>query len=272
MHLDQTFGFIGAGHMASALIHGLVQRKVVVANQIIASDPDPDRLSALREELHVRTASENRAAIHAADCVVLAIKPQVFDAVLPEVAVAIDPATLVISIAAGVTTQRIEAALPAGTRVIRSMPNTPALVAAGATAIAAGTHATARDQDLAEALFESVGIVARVPEHQMDAVTGLSGSGPAYVFAMIECLRDAGAAVGLPADTAEELAAQTVFGAARLLLERGLRPETLREQVTSPGGTTLAGLRALESGGFAEAVANAVRAATKRSTELDRGD
>jgi pyrroline-5-carboxylate reductase len=194
----------------------------------------------------------------------------VFAQLLPGVAAALAPDTLLISVAAGIPTGLIERALPAGTRVVRTMPNTPALVGAGATAIAAGSHATEEDLALAETLFRSVGISVRVPEEQLDAVTGLSGSGPAYVFAMIEALRDAGVGEGLPEDTALQLASQTVFGAARLLRDGNESPEVLRERVTSPGGTTRAGLDALAAAGFAEAVLGAVRAATRRSVELGK--
>jgi pyrroline-5-carboxylate reductase len=178
------------------------------------------------------------------------------------------PDALVVSIAAGISTKIIEGSLPAGARVVRTMPNTPALVGVGATAIAGGKHATDADLALVETLFQSVGLCVRVPESQIDAVTGLSGSGPAYVFAMIEALRDAGVREGLSEETSLQLAAQTVLGAARLLFEQNEPPETLRERVTSPGGTTRAGLDALEASGFAEVLAGAVRAATRRSKEL----
>jgi pyrroline-5-carboxylate reductase len=224
----------------------------------------------LASELGIRTQSDNAKAVREAGVVVLAVKPQVFDQVLPGVAAALGTDTLVISIAAGISTGIIERAFPSGSRVVRSMPNTPALVGAGATAIAGGSHATDRDLELAEILFRSVGISVRVPETQIDAVTGLSGSGPAYVFAMIEALRDAGAREGLPEDTALQLASQTVFGAARLLLDEKESPEVLRERVTSPGGTTRAGLEALARAGFAEAIQGAVRAATRRSVELGK--
>ena len=200
--------------------------------------------------------------------IVLATKPQVFPQVLPGLADAVSGDALVISIAAGIATEVIERALPAGARVVRTMPNTPALVGAGATAIAGGQHATEDDLALAERLFQSVGVAVRVDEPSIDAVTGLSGSGPAYVFAMIEALRDAGVREGLPEETAFLLASQTVLGAARLLVEEGERPEVLRERVTSPGGTTRAGLDALARAGFDNAIAGAVRAATRRSAEL----
>jgi pyrroline-5-carboxylate reductase len=268
MSLEHSIAFVGAGNMAAALIRGLVGTGTVTADQIIAADPDRARLGALASEIGVRTTTENAEAVAEASVVVLATKPQVFAQVLPGVATAFDPSALLISIAAGISTRVIERAFPSGSRVVRCMPNTPALVGAGATAIAAGTNATEADLDLTELLFRSVGIALRVPEDQIDAVTGLSGSGPAYVFAMVEALRDAGASEGLPEGTALQLASQTVFGAARLLLEEGDAPEVLRARVTSPGGTTQAGLDALAAADFAAAVRAAVRAATLRSVEL----
>lgn len=268
MSVDHTVAFIGAGNMAGALIRGLVATGTVSADHIIAADPDRARLEALQAELGIRSARDNAEALGEADVVVLATKPQVFPQVLPALADALRPGTLVVSIAAGISTKIIERALPAGAHVVRTMPNTPALVGAGATALAGGTHATDEDLALSEALFQSVGLCVRVPEAQIDAVTGLSGSGPAYVFAMIEALRDAGVREGLSEETSLRLAAQTVFGAARLLLEQDESPETLRERVTSPGGTTRAGLDALEASGFTGTLADAVRAATRRSNEL----
>ena len=270
MSLDSTttIAFLGAGNMAGALIRGFIRTGTIEARQIVASDPDTARLETLASELGIRTASSNVSALTDADVVFLATKPQAFRLLLPDVEGALLADALVISIAAGISTSIIEGQLPGGTRVVRAMPNTPAHVGAGATAIARGANATDSDLDLAEQLFQSVGLVARVPEDQLDAVTALSGSGPAYVFAMIEALRDGAVREGLPEDMALELAAQTVRGAARLLIEGSDPPEVLRERVTSPGGTTRAGLDALEEAGFSEAIAGAVRAATRRSTEL----
>lgn len=265
---DLTIAFVGAGNMAGALIRGLIGTNTVPSKHIIAADPDQARLDLLESDLAIHVTEANDAAVESANVVVLATKPQVFDRVLPSLASSLRPGTLVISIAAGISTRLIEGMLPDGTHVVRTMPNTPALVGAGATAVAAGAHATDEDLTLAQNLFESVGIVVQVPESQIDAVTGVSGSGPAYVFAMIEALRDAGAREGLPETTALRLASQTVLGAARLLLEHGEAPEALRQKVTSPGGTTLAGLQALDAEGFREALFSAVRAATRRSTEL----
>jgi pyrroline-5-carboxylate reductase len=270
MAKDLTIAFVGAGNMAGALIRGLIGTKTTSSAHIVAADPDQARLDLLESDLGIRVTKSNDAAVDEANVVVLGTKPQVFGQVLPSLAASLKPGTLVISIAAGISTRIIERMLPDGTRVVRTMPNTPALVGSGATAVAAGTHATDEDLALTQRLFESVGIVVRVPESQIDAVTGVSGSGPAYVFSMIEALRDAGAREGLPEATALELASQTVLGAARLLLERGGTPEALRQEVTSPGGTTVAGLQALDTKGFRDAVLGAVRAATRRSTELGK--
>jgi len=270
MSVEHTIAFVGGGNMARALIRGLVGTATVPADQIIAADPDGSKLRSLEQELGIRCTSDNAEAVEEANVVVLATKPQVFAQLLPGVAAVLGSNTLLISVAAGIPTGLIERALPAGTRVVRTMPNTPALVGAGATAIAAGSLATEEDLTLAEILFRSVGISVRVPEAQLDAVTGLSGSGPAYVFAMIEALRDAGVREGLPEETALELASQTVFGAARLLRDENESPEVLRQRVTSPGGTTRAGLDALSEAGFAEAILGAVRAATRRSVELGK--
>jgi len=196
------------------------------------------------------------------------VKPQILPAVLAEVAPALKPGALLISVAAGVPVAVIERLVPAGTRVVRTMPNTPALVGAGATAIAAGGHATAADLEVAKRLFDAVGMTVILDEEQLDAVTGLSGSGPAYVFLIIEALSDAGVKMGLSRYNALALAAQTVHGAAKLLIETGEHPGRLKDMVTSPGGTAIAGIATLEAGGLRTTLINAVEAATSRSREL----
>ncbi len=265
---DLRLCFIGAGNMAGALIRGLVSQGTVSASNLVASDPDAKRLDLLAKDLGIRVTSDNASAVSDADIVVLATKPQVLGDVLPGLADALDPKACIVSIAAGISTAYIERHLAEGVRVVRTMPNTPALVGAGATAIAPGAHATDEDLAVAQRLFESVGTVVRVPESQLDAVTALSGSGPAYVFSMVEALRDAGIREGLDSEQALRLAAQTLFGAAKLLLEGDESPEGLRKKVTSPGGTTEAGIEALSKGRFHEAVFGAVRAAARRSAEL----
>jgi pyrroline-5-carboxylate reductase len=268
MSLSQRIAFIGAGNMASALIHGLVAAGTCKAARIIATDVRAEALIDLGAQHGIRTASDNAAAARDADVIVLSTKPQVLPAVLRELAPSVGASQLLISIAAGVPLAAIEHELAAGVRVVRAMPNTPALVQAGATAIASGAHATADDMQIAEAIFRSVGVVERVPEALMDAVTALSGSGPAYVFLLVEALTAAGVQVGLPRATAAALAAQTVYGAGKLLHESGEPPEALRAKVSSPGGTTVAGIERLEQLDLRGVIADAVQRATERGREL----
>lgn len=267
MTIHRKIAFVGAGNMAGALIKGLLHAKASEPDRIWAVDVRPERLAELAEEHGVRVGRDVREACAWAEVVVLSVKPQVFDKVLPEVAAGVGTA-LVISIAAGVPIEAMEARLPAGTRVIRTMPNTPALVDAGATAIAPGTHASAEDLHLAQRLFDSVGISVVLEEGLLDAVTGLSGSGPAYIFLIIEALSDAGVKVGLRRDSAQLLAAQTVLGSAKLLIETGEHPGMLKDMVTSPGGTAIAGLHTLEAGGLRTTLINAVETATERARQL----
>ena len=266
--MNKKLGFVGGGNMAAALIKGMVASKVVPPEGVIVSDVKAERLAMLHEKHGVRTTTDNHALVREVDVVVLAVKPQVIDKVLEAFGKEIRKDQLVISVAAGVPISALEARLPEGTRVVRTMPNTPATVDAGATAIAAGTHATEADLDVARALFEAVGRVVTLDESLLDAVTGLSGSGPAYVMLMIEALADGGVKVGLHRDTALLLAAQTVFGSAKLLLETGEHPGRLKDRVTSPGGTAIAGLHTLESGGLRRTLIDAVEAATTRAAQL----
>lgn len=265
---QNTIAFLGAGNMAGALIKGLLTAGRCRPAQITASDIRKERLAELRRTYGIKTSGDNRRAAASAGVVVLSTKPQVFPDLLPEIASSIRPDGLVLSIAAGVPLSVIESSLPPGSRVIRAMPNTPALVQSGATGLAAGSNATERDLEEARRIFEAVGAVAIVKESLLDAVTGLSGSGPAYVFVFIEALADAGVEMGLSRESAQTLAAQTVLGSARLLMETGEHPAHLKGAVTSPGGTTIAGLQALEAGGLRKAVGDAVRDATRRSRAL----
>jgi len=271
MLAERRIGFVGAGAMAEALAGGLLASGVA-AERLRAADPDPVRRRAFVERLGVEAGGENAAVLRASDLVVLAVKPAVVPAVLAELAAAApaDAARVLwISIAAGVPLDVLAAPLPRGARIVRAMPNTPALVRAGATGFAGNAGASAEDRRAALALFESVGFAWEAPDEALlDAVTGLSGSGPAYLFAFVEALVEAGVAVGLPRGTAEALAKHTAAGAARLALESERSPAELRRQVSSPGGTTLAGLARLEAQGFAGAVAEAVAAATRRAGEL----
>ena len=256
--------------MAEALIRGLLKGEDCKPSQLAASGPRPERIEELRERYGIFTTADNRLAVERCDVVVLSIKPQIMQRVLEEIAEAIPEHALVISIAAGVPIGAIESRLRGGTRVIRTMPNTPALVDAGATAIARGGHATPEDLQTAERIFKAVGITVMLEEVHLDAVTGLSGSGPAYIFLIIEALSDAGVKVGLSRRNAQLLAAQTVFGSAKLLLETNEHPGLLKDMVTSPGGTAIAGLHTLEAGGLRTTLMDAVEVASKRSRELGK--
>jgi pyrroline-5-carboxylate reductase len=266
-----TIGFIGAGNMAEALIRGLVRGNHVAAKQVLASAPRRERLDELEKLYGITVSKDNREIARSSNVVVLSVKPQIMDKVLAEISDQLKPGTLIISIAAGVDTESIETAVPEGVRVVRAMPNTPALVSAGATAIAAGKHASEVDLATATALFEAVGIAVVLEEYHLDAVTGLSGSGPAYIFLILEALADAGVKVGLSRRNAQRLAAQTVMGSAKMLLETDEHPGRLKDMVTSPGGTAIAGLHTLEEGGLRTTLINAVETATKRAKELGRG-
>ena len=268
---SHSIGFIGAGNMAEALIRGLVKGGHVPANRITASAPRNERLAELAEAYGIAVTRDNREVVRAASIVVLSVKPQILDKVLREIGTEIKPGTLVISIAAGVDTETIEEALADGVRVVRAMPNTPALVGAGATAISAGKHASDEDLAMARAVFDAVGITVQLDESHLDAVTGLSGSGPAYIFLILEALADAGVKVGLSRRNAQRLAAQTVMGSAKMLLETDEHVGRLKDMVTSPGGTAIAGLHTLEEGGLRTTLINAVETATKRARELGRG-
>jgi pyrroline-5-carboxylate reductase len=259
---------LGAGNMAGALIQGMLASGTVKAEQMRASDVRDDRLGELAREHGIVTHHDNAELVRWANVVVLAVKPQVVDRVLEQVSAAFTSETLLVSIAAGVPIRALEGRLPEGVRVVRAMPNTAAIALAGATGIAPGVHATESDLAVAKALFDAVGRTVILDETLIDAVTGLSGSGPAYVMLMIEALADGGVKVGLHRDTALLLAAQTVYGSAKLLLDTGEHPGRLKDMVTSPGGTAIAGLHTLESGGLRRTLIDAVDSATNRAIEL----
>lgn len=267
--LTQKLAFVGGGQMAEALVGGLIAANLCVPERIWATDPVADRLDVLKRQYGIRVGQSNRDALLWADIVVLAVKPQVLDAVLKDAPVEIQK-TLVLSVAAGIPIRSIAEKCGAGTKVIRAMPNTPAMVREGMTALAIGAGVSDAEAAIARMIFESVGKVIAVEERLMDAVTGLSGSGPAYVFLAIEALADGGVKMGLPRGTAELLAAQTVLGAAKMVLETGEHPARLKDRVASPGGTTIAGLHRLEAGGLRATLIDAVETATKRSQELGR--
>ena len=254
--------------MATALAQGFINARLVKANQLLTADPFDAARKHFANELGARTAASNLELAKSATVLILATKPDQAAGALAEISDVFTKNHLLISIAAGVTLMKLEAALPAGARVIRVMPNTPALVGAGASAFALGKSATAADGELAKKLLSAVGIAIQVKESLLDAVTGLSGSGPAYVYQFIEALSDGGVAAGLPRDIATQLAAQTVLGGAKMVLETGQHPAALKDQVTSPGGTTIEGLHELEKGKLRATVMSAVRAATEKSKKL----
>lgn len=263
-------GFLGAGKMATALAQGWLQAGLSVREQVSASDPIASARDHFTRTTGAATLAENTRVVAQSDILILAVKPQNMPELLGEIRSSLKPHHLLISIAAGITLQQIAATLGNSSRIIRVMPNTPCLVGASASAFAASTAASEADIQLAERLLNTVGRVVQVPEKLLDAVTGLSGSGPAYVAIMIEALADGGVRMGLPRDLASMLAAQTVFGSAKMLLETGMHPAQLKDLVASPAGTTIAGLHALEQGGFRAALMDAVEAATLRAIELGR--
>lgn len=261
-------GFIGAGAMAEGLMRGLIKRGVP-ASAIWTSDISADRLAFIKDSLGVNSSSSNIEVAGAAATVILAVKPQVVQLVLSEISKDL-AGRLVISIAAGVSIAAIARLLPPGTPVVRAMPNTPCMIGRGAIAIAPSADCQASHTERARSILASSGTVVEVTESQMDAVTGLSGSGPAYVFTFIEALIDAGVKAGLGRSIARQLAIETVIGSAELLCQTGSHPAVLRDSVTSPGGTTIEAMGALERGRFRATVAEAVTAAVARSAELGR--
>lgn len=270
--LDDRIGFIGAGKMGSAIIKGILAAGLVDRSRLAASDPVEVLGKALVEETGVRFTQDNAALVEASDIVVLAVKPQVMDGMLKDLAAASLGDRLWISIAAGVPISRIEGFLPEGARVVRVMPNTPCLVGQAASAYSGGRWARGEDLHKVGEIFSSVGLAVAVDEHHLDAVTALSGSGPAYVFLFIESLTAGGVRMGLGRDVALKLALQTVYGSAVMARDAKEHLAELRDAVTSPAGTTAAGLFALEQGAFRATVMEAVAQATERSEALGRGE
>lgn len=268
--LDKSIGFIGAGNMATAIVRGVLAKNLVSARQIVVSDSNSDQVARLSAATGAAGAETNIALAQQADVIILATKPHHVVGVMAEIAPALDTVRhLVISICAGVKTSQIESAAGvAGLPVIRVMPNTPALIGAGSTAIAAGANVSHEQLAVASQIFDSVGTSIVTPEEKLDAVTGVSGSGPAYVFRFIEGLLAAAKSAGLSDDEAKVLVPQMVLGATRMAVEDGRPLEDLRQAVTTPGGTTAAGLKALDEGGFMELLDKCVAAATARSREL----
>lgn len=268
MSLTQRIAFLGGGVMANAILRSLLSSGRVQPAQVAVSDPSEATRAAVAQ-LGVGVTASNVEAARGADVILLAVKPPIVPAVLEEIAPSLSPEPLVVSIAAGVTVAQLEAPVPRNP-VIRVMPNTPVQVGAGAVAFCRGSRATEEHAALVRQLFEAGGLCVEVTEPQLDAVTGLSGSGPAYVCLILEALADGGVRMGLPRAVAQQLAAQTLLGTAKLVLETGEHPAVLKDRVATPGGTTIAGLAALEEAGVRSGLLRAVEAATRRSVELGR--
>jgi pyrroline-5-carboxylate reductase len=266
---NKKIGFIGTGKMGEALIKGILHAGLVTPGNIYASDMDLTKLQLLEKEHKIKICKDNCAAVIDSDVLIIAVKPQIVPAVLSEIKNSIKN-QLVISIAAGVTIETFEKNLPHGTKVVRVMPNISATVMEAASAISPGSAVSKDDTAVAAAIFNAIGRTVILPENLMDAVTGLSGSGPAYIFMIIEALADGGVHEGLDRNTAKLLAAQTVLGAARMVLDGGSHTGELKDMVTSPGGTTIRGLRVMEEQGVRIAIMNAVIAACERSRELGK--
>jgi pyrroline-5-carboxylate reductase len=264
-------GFLGAGKMATALARGWLAAQLVTPEYVLAADPLPQARDAYQQATGLHCVADNRQVVAGSDVLILAVKPQNLAPVLSEIRATIAPRHLIVSIVAGATLRQLADGLGQDRRLIRVMPNTPCLLGASASGYAPGQTATAEDVDLVGRLLGAVGRAFRLPEKLLDAVTGLSGSGPAFVYVMIEALSDGGVKMGLPRDVATALAAQTVLGSARMVLETGLHTGELKDMVASPGGTTIAGLHALERAGVRAALMDAVEAATRRATELGKG-
>jgi pyrroline-5-carboxylate reductase len=260
-------GVIGGGVMAEAIVSRLIAQGVFSADAILVSEPLPQRCDFLKEKYQVKVTTNNTSVARATDVLLLAVKPQIFDQVAAPLQNIVKGELLIVSILAGVSLKRLQAAFPS-VSVVRAMPNTPATVGAGVTAIAPSEQVTPSQLEQAKSIFAAIGEVVEVPEYLLDAVTGLSGSGPAYIAIMVEALADGGVAAGLPRAIAAQLALDTVLGTAKLIKESQIHPAELKDRVASPGGTTIAGICALEKAGFRSALIEAVRAATKRSQEL----
>ncbi|MCX8118030.1 MAG: pyrroline-5-carboxylate reductase [Desulfobacterota bacterium] len=265
---NKQIGFVGAGNMGEALIHGLLHGHLCRPEQILCSDAKPERLKWIRERYAVKGTSHNVEVVKHSDILILAVKPQIMKPVVEEVAKHLDLTKLIISIAAGVPLDAIESCARKELKLIRVMPNICVSVREGISAIAGGRHASKEDLMVAKTIFDSVGKSIFIEESLLDAVTGLSGSGPAYIFLIIDALADAGVKVGLSRNDALVLASQTVLGAAKMLIETGEHPGKLKDMVTSPGGTAIAGLHTLEQGGVRTTLINAVEVATQRARVL----
>lgn len=266
--LKERIGFIGGGKMGEALINGILRAGLSSSDKIMVSDVDKKRLQILEKEARIKTTQDNKKITSDSDIIILAVKPNMMGTILEELNSEITSKHLIISIAAGIPLNFMESSLNEGCRVVRVMPNTPCLVGETAAGYALGKNATPADGKLVGQLLDAVGKSFLLDEKHLDAVTGLSGSGPAFIYVVIEALADGGVKMGLPRDVATTLAAQTAFGAAKMVLESDTHIGQLRDSVTSPGGTTIEGLHALEKGGLTNVLIDAVEAATKKSKSL----
>ena len=263
-------GVVGTGKMGSAWVRGLLHAGLAVPEGIVACDPDPGVLARLQTETGIRAAADGAEVLASAEIILLAVKPSVVRPVLQGLKVHFREEHLLLSIAAGIRIDAIREVVGQRARIIRVMPNTPALIGQGVSVFSAGAGVTEEDKQDVRAMLEAMGLAMEMPENNLDAVTGLSGSGPAFIFMVIEALAEGGVKMGLSHDKAMRLAAQTVAGAARMVGETGKSPQELREQVSSPGGTTMAGISVLEKAGLRDALIKAVEAATLRSIELGK--
>lgn len=268
MSAELKIGFLGAGKMADILARGIIRAGLLTAGDVIASDPSEAARASFAKDVGAKTTESNAEVAKFADVLVLAVKPDHVGSVLADIRGSFTAKHCLISIATGATAAKLEAGLGAGARIIRAMPNTPALVGAGATGFTLGKSALPEDGELAQRLFSAVGLAFQVKEPVLDVFTGLSGSGPAYVYIIIEALGDGGVAEGLPREFAVRLAAQTLLGGAKMVLETGLHPGTLKDMVASPGGTTIEGIHELEKGRLRGTIMSAVRAGTDKSRKM----
>ena len=268
--IKERIAFLGAGNMATALMRGIIEAELVRSEDIIISDIDKEKLRITHNAFRVTTAKDNREAVKEADVIILAVKPKDMEGLLDEIKGSLDSKKLIISIVAGITTSYIEKMLKKEVPVIRVMPNTPAAVKEGASAFSIGKYVSQEQEEMVKSIFAAVGKVVKVKENLMDVITALSGSGPAYIFYIIASLVEAAVSLGLDKKTATTLATQTVLGSAKLLQETGEEPATLKEKVTSKGGTTEAALLVLDEGKLKETLDKALKAAAKKAQELKR--
>ncbi len=266
----ESIGLVGGGQMGEALVRGMIESGLIAADRIIVAEPFEERRAYLKKTYQIKTTDKPEVMAADSSVVILAIKPQIMEPVLSSYSEFLTGEHLVISIAAGVTLGQIEKGLGQDMRIIRVMPNTPALVLAGASALSGNKNLHVDDMKVGLRIFSAVGVCVEVPENMQDAVTGLSGSGPGYVFTFLEAMIDGGVLAGIPRPVAEQLALQTLYGSAKLALESGEPAAVLKGRVTSPGGTTITGIQTLEEAGLRGTVMAAIKAATERSRELGK--